>query len=382
MRIAVVGAGIGGLCAAIGLQRAGARVSVFERAGEVRSGGSGLSIFGNGSRALDYLGLGEQFRQIATTGPEGLRTGQRRPDGTWLVTLPDGTADGARIVDRAALHRMLVSEAADVDIRTGAPVAAVSDGVVRVEQAAGAYNDRFDLVVAADGLRSGIRSTWPDDPGIRYAGYAAWRGITSEPFDLVEAGETWGVGERFGIAPLADGRVYWFAVATMPRDITFADERAEVLRRFGDWHAPVRALVEATDDDAVTRLPIEELAAPLPSFRRGSTVLLGDAAHAMTPNLGQGGGQSMEDAATLAAVLHHIADAPAAASLGVALDRYDALRRPRSQRIARQSRLLGEAAQRGGPGLARARDAVFRVTPAWAVARQARAVQAWQPPAV
>lgn len=384
MRVGIIGAGIGGLCAAIGLQRAGARVEVFERAAAPRVAGSGLSVFGNGIAALDAIGVGDRFRAATDGAATMLRAGQRRPDGAWLVTIPPEGVTSLRIVHRADLHELLLSALQPGTVRWATSVDAVSDDAVltlgdgRVERF-----ERFDLVVAADGIRSAVRSSWPGDPGIRYSGYSTWRGITARPVDLGgAAGETWGDGLRFGLAPLPDGRVYWFAVASMPADAVIADEFAEVVRLFGSWHDPIPELLAATDPVGVFRLPIEDLAGPAPTFRRGRVVLLGDAAHAMTPDLGQGGGQAMEDAATLAALLAPLAavDAPDGARVDAALARYDVERRRRTQPIARRARLLGAVAHGRGPVRVALRDAVLRMTPGSALARQARTIQSWQPP--
>ncbi|MCK1802272.1 FAD-dependent monooxygenase [Brevibacterium sp. R8603A2] len=404
MRIGIVGAGIGGLCAAIGLQRAGAQVTVFEQAPVLRAGGSGLSVFANGLRALDVIGVGDAFRQATSAEVRELRGGQRRPDGAWLARIPTEAVAELRVIDRAVLHDLLLDHLAPGTVRSGYRIVrADPDGSVVVDPGrepeadgapapgqdaeagpSGTSDESFDLVVAADGLRSTVRRSWPGDPGIRYAGYSAWRGITDRPVDLYgEAGETWGIRQRFGLAPLSDGRVYWFAVATMAQDVRIEDEMAAVRATFGHWHAPIPALLEATPADRVHRLPINELAGPLPSYVRGRTVLLGDAAHAMTPNLGQGGGQAMEDAAVLTVALGGLArdDAPDPVQVGSALARYDALRRPRSQRIARMSRLVGQMGHVRGAAVSRVRDQVLRLTPERALVRQIRQVQGWEPPA-
>ncbi|HWR84358.1 MAG TPA: FAD-dependent monooxygenase [Rhodoglobus sp.] len=372
MRVGIIGAGIGGLCTAVGMQVAGHEVVVFEKAEELRPVGSGLSVFANGLRALDSLGLGEAFRSITSTRAGALRAGQRRPDGRWLATIPADAVRELRIVHRADLHRILVDALAPGTIRLGTEVRP-PDALGRLTTASG--SERFDLVVAADGIRSRVRASWPGDPGIRYSGYSTWRGITDGPVDLLgAAGETWGRGLRFGLAPLVDDRVYWFAVASMPADSTIDDEFAAVVERFGGWHDPIPAIIAATSPDTVFRLDINDLAGPLPTFRRDNCVLLGDAAHAMTPDLGQGGGQAMEDAATLVALVRTEPD------LDAALERYDRLRRARTQPIARRARMLGSVAQSSGRLSAALRDAVFRMTPAGATAREVRSVQEWDPP--
>jgi 2-polyprenyl-6-methoxyphenol hydroxylase-like FAD-dependent oxidoreductase len=388
MRVAIVGAGIGGLCTAIGLQRAGAAVEVFERAPQLKPAGSGLSVFPNGITALDALGVGAPFRDIVASDAALLDAGQRRPDGTWLARLPRDAVSGLRVVHRADLHDMLVTALRPGTVRLGTTVSGIRDDGATVESAAAdgaSRSESFDVVVAADGINSAIRRSWPGDPGVRYSGYSSWRGVTSRPVDLRgAAGETWGRGLRFGMAPLRDGRVYWFAVATMPADAPIADEFTRVRELFGSWHEPIPALLDATDPAVIFRLPINDLARPLPSFRRGSCVLLGDAAHAMTPDLGQGANQAMEDAATLAALLHPFAPqtAPPAGRVEAALDAYDRLRRGRTQPIARRARALGALAHVPSRTGVLVRNAVMRLTPPAALGRQARAVQTWAPPSI
>jgi 2-polyprenyl-6-methoxyphenol hydroxylase-like FAD-dependent oxidoreductase len=356
-RVKVVGAGIGGLVTAIGLQRRGVEVTVFERADAPLHVGSGLSLFGNAFTALDAVGAGAAVRALG--GPQAaFQAGQRRPDGRWLATIPADAVRELRVVHRADLHRVLADQLAPGTIRWGAPATAEPGD--------------FDVVVAADGLRSQIRSSWPDDPGVRYSGYSTWRGVTARPVDLRgAAGETLGRGDRFGVAPLPDGRVYWFGVSTMPQDATFADEVAEVRRRFAGWHEPIAEIIDATEPAAVFRTGIHELAGPLRTFRRGRVVLLGDAAHAMTPNLGQGANQAIEDAATLVTLLTGRAD------IDAALSEYDTLRRARTQPIAARARLLGRVMQSRSP----LRDLLLRLTPASALAGQIRKIQQWRPPA-
>lgn len=324
---------------------------------------------------------------IAALDAARLDAGQRRPDGSWLARLPHNAVSGLRVVHRAELHQMLVSAIEPGTLRLGTTVSAIRQNGTIVEffGAKGTGDSAtFDIVVAADGINSLIRRSWPGDPGLRYSGYSSWRGVTSRPVDLQgAAGETWGRGLRFGMAPLRDGRVYWFAVASMLAGETVMDEYAQVRELFGRWHAPIPTLLDATDPSVVFRLPIRDLAGPLPSFRRDRCVLLGDAAHAMTPDLGQGANQAMEDAATLSALLQPFArqSRPAADLVDSALAMYDRVRRARTQPIARRAHALGAMAHvrsRAGVVL---RDALLRLTPPSVLGRQAMSLQAWSPPA-
>lgn len=398
MRIAIAGAGIGGLSTAVGLQRLGAEVTVVERAAQVRSGGSGLSLFANGLAALDALGLRSRFDTITDPTVARFTAGQRTPDGRWIARVPAASLDELRIVDRADLHRILLSSLDEGTVRTSAEVASArADGSLVLAPAAertgtaaeedtaaeAAPAERFDLVIGADGVHSRVREAVAGVVPIRYSGYSAWRGLTSAPFDLdEEAGESVGHGRRFGIAPLADGRVYWFAVANMPEDAVFASEKAAVEQLFSGWHTPIGDLVAATEAQAIRRTPIVDLGRRLPSYHRGRVVLIGDAAHAMTPNLGQGGGQALEDAATLTALLSPLADQarPDDARLARALERYDRLRRRRSQSIAAKSRIIGTVFQLESRPLVAARNALVGLLPGRVMAAQALSVQKWEPP--
>jgi len=130
-----------------------------------------------------------------------------------------------------------------------------------------------DLVVGADGLRSVVRSSvWPDAPAPQYAGYTSWRMITP-PVRVGESCESWGRGERFGYARLPDGRVYCYAAANAPEGGS-GDGLAGLRRRFGGWHDPIPALLEAADPDAVLHHDLYELP-PLEAYASGRVALVG-----------------------------------------------------------------------------------------------------------
>ncbi len=371
-RAVVVGGGIGGLAAGIALGRTGWDVTVLERDDTPGEIGAGISLWPNALAALDALDV---WPDIATAATMQLG-GARRPDGRWLISVDgDDPPFTVLLVHRAQLHQKLMDALPDGSMLAGAAVRAVTpDGQVSYDHEGQSVDVSADLVVAADGLRSGIRREWwPEYAGERYAGFTAWRGVTDEPFPLDAGSETWGRGSVFGATILLDGRVYWFATANLPEDTRFDDEHAEVLRRFADWHEPLTDVVRATAPSAVLRHDIFTLTTPLPELRRGRIVLLGDAAHAMTPNLGQGACQALEDAVTLGAVA-------GSGDVDDALAAYDTERRPRTQRLVTMSERAGRMAQAKSPALAGMRNLLARVVPVGVASRPIAKTVAWRPP--
>ena len=229
MQVTVVGAGVGGLAVAVGLQRGGHDVTVLERSPDLSALGAGISLFANGLTALRVLGLEDEVRAVAAPVGTGISTGQRQPSGRWLVRVPAGMVDDLAVVHRPDLQWVLLGALPEGVVRTGVEV--TGGGTPRDRRRRPqAARTAADLVVGADGLRSAVRGTFARGAGPRYAGYTAWRGVTAVRVDgLGGAGETWGHGERFGYVPLRGGRVYWFAVASLPGGALFADEHAEVV---------------------------------------------------------------------------------------------------------------------------------------------------------
>ncbi|WP_063064744.1 FAD-dependent monooxygenase [Nocardia violaceofusca] len=376
LRVIVVGGGIGGMAAAIALHRRGHDVEVWERAAAVGEVGSGLTLWPNGLRALDAIGVGAEVRSRAMADTEG---GIRDRSGRWLTR-----TDTEKVADRygpvVAVHRadlfdILRTALGEDRLRLGVTVTGVDieDPAVQVLHSGGA--ETADLVIGADGLRSVVRTAvCPHARPPRYAGYTAWRMITEPQPDLRQGGQIWGSGEIFGIVPLADHRVYMFGAVNAAEGERAPDgEFAAVRRRFGAWPDPVPPLLDAVSPDSVMRHDIYHLP-DLPTFVRGRVALLGDAAHAMTPNMGQGANLALEDAVTLAALLDN-------GEIDDALRRYDALRRPRTRALAHRSRRIGTVAQWSWTPAVRARDTALRLMPGWAMPRAFARALDWTPPA-
>lgn len=363
----VAGAGIGGLAAAVALHHRGWDVTVCERAPGPSAIGAGIVLAPNALRAFDAIGF-DAARATGHATPAAMDL--RRPGGRRL-SRADGAALTARYgrpplaVHRAALAAALAAELPEAALLYGTAVTAVdgADGRPVVHTPAGALT--ADVVIAADGIHSPIRRQYfPAHPGLHHSGETAWRTVLPAGGPPVRAAaETWGRGERFGVVPLADGRVYVYATAVVPEGYRPADVRTELLGRYGTWHDPIPALLERIDPAAVLQHDLYDLAAPLPRFHHGRLAWLGDAAHAMTPNLGQGGCQAVEDAAVLAHLLDG-ADVPAA------LAAYSAARCARTDALRIRSRRAGRIAALTHPLAVAARDLAVRATPA-PVARRA-----------
>jgi 2-polyprenyl-6-methoxyphenol hydroxylase-like FAD-dependent oxidoreductase len=401
----VVGGGIGGLTAAAVLTARGWRVEVLDAgSGET---GSGISLWPNALRALDTVDLGEAIRGLGRLETEG---GIRDQNGRWLIQ--PGLAEVERhygplvVLHRADLMTTLNAALPAGTVRMGVRVHGIGIGraAVSVEHSAG--QSVADLVIGADGVHSTIRRLlWPTAGPPRHAGYTAWRMIISPARPLAGGGESWGAGERFGIVPLRDGRIYCYATANTPAG-QHADgsELDELRRRFGGWHDPIPELLDQARHDAVLRNDILEAPVLGCYASSGRVVLLGDAAHAMTPDLGQGACQAMEDAVVLGEVLDGASTRDGATLDGATLDgatldgatldgatldeptgvaaalaRYDELRRPRTQSIARRSRRIGLVAQwSSGPAVA-ARRLMLRMTPGRTFVNGLRPVLDWSP---
>jgi len=388
-RVVVVGGGIGGLTAAVGLRRRGWDVTVLERAPEIRPVGAGLVLTANGLAGLDAVGVGGPVRAAGYAGAPG---GTRDASGRWLARLDADAATrllgtAALGIHRAALHRVLLDALPPSTVVTGAEVLDVSAGArPRVTYRRDGREHTLDarVVVGADGIRSAVRRTrWPEAPPPVYSGSTAWRGVTAEPW----SGErttavTWGRGEEFGTMPLGGGHVYWWAAVTAPAGwrAPGGDEMAAVRARFAGWHDPIAGVLAATDPDAVVRTDLDHLATPLATFVRGPVALVGDAAHAMTPNLGQGACQSIEDAVVLAAVLGRTEEDDDVAS---ALAAYDRERRPRAQAVARAAALMGRFGQGlSHPVAVAARNGVMRLVPPAVGLRSMSRWARWDAPVV
>ncbi len=342
-RVLVVGAGIGGLTLGLALRRANLDTQIFERAGAIRDlqVGHGLSLWPNGTRILASVGALEGVERVAAPIE---RMEFRDIRGRRIVDHPAGAVTrqlGAPTLGlrRSELHRSLFDVIGEDAVEFDAECVGVDqaeDGVTA--RFADGRAERGDVLVAADGARSTIRALLVGD-GPTPTGNAEMHGTVPTPADVPSGvyRQVWAPGAKFGFYPVRDATCWYCTVKAA--DPWFVDEagRKEAIRaRLATYPAPTLSLVDADSEHPITRAVIvtHDLSKP---WVHGRVALLGDAAHAMAPHLGQGAGQAIEDAAVLADCLGASRDVTAA------LRGYEQRRKDHVRGIARQSRILGKA---------------------------------------
>lgn len=341
LHVVIVGAGMGGLTAALALRQAGYGVELYDRASVLAPAGAGVSLWSNGVKVLNRLGLGRAIRAIG--GPMHHMCYLSKSGGvlTQFSLEPLVSAVGQRPypVARTDLQGMLLDAVGAEHVRLGSSCVGIEQSV-SLATAIFADGRRVsgDLVVGADGTHSVIRTfVLGERVERRYMGYVNFNGLVQASADL-GPGSTWvtyvGDHKRASLMPVGGGRFYFFfdvpmARGTAPVAANVADELAH---HFEGWAAPVQTLIQRLDPARVTRAEMFDIE-PLAALVRGRVALLGDAAHSTAPDLGQGGCQAMEDAWVLANVL-------LTNDIGVedALRRYESARRARTADIILRAR--------------------------------------------
>jgi salicylate hydroxylase len=339
--IAIIGGGLGGLTAALSLLRAGFDVHVYERATTLREVGAGIQVSPNASRVLHRLGLGDE---LAKMGVRPLAWHQRRwQDGRTLLRTPQAGAMEAAFgfphyqTHRADLLNALLRAIPAERVHPGHRLTSLADHGDRVEAAFdNGARVKADVLVGADGIHSAVRGILfgPHEP--RFTGCACYRGLVPADrlrhLNLEVTAQVWmGPGKHFVHYYVRDRQLVNF-VAIIEQPIwtgeswTDAGNVADALALYDGWHSQVLEIMSAVDETFIwavfERTPMEH-------WSVGRVTLLGDACHAMVPFMAQGAAQAMEDGATLAGCLAESGgrDIPAA------LQRYEAIRLPRTSRV-------------------------------------------------
>ncbi|ENX22963.1 hypothetical protein F892_02206 [Acinetobacter vivianii] len=312
MNIAIVGAGMGGLTAGIALKKFGHQVTIYEQAAEILPVGAAISLWSNGVKCLNYLGLTDQIQALggqmeSLAYVDGLS--QQTMTQFSLSPLYKEVGQRAYPVARADLQHLLMQQFGLEDIKLGMKMTAIE---THQDEVTIHFQDdsqiKADLLIGADGTHSLTRQfVLGYQAERRYAGYVNWNGLV-EIDETIAPAMQWttyiGEGKRVSLMPVAENRFYFFF--DVPLDAGLTNDRAyykqELKAHFKGWCEPVQKLIDRLDAHKTNRVEIHDIE-PFMDFYKGRVVLLGDAAHSTTPDIGQGGCQAMEDAIYLARAL-------------------------------------------------------------------------------
>ncbi len=371
-KFAIIGGGIGGLTLAIAMQRKGLDVIVYENALHIKPLGAGLGLAANAMKAFNAIGIGDQ---IMAAGKK-LKSLEIKNQKGKVLSRADSEKMVARLgvtnnftIHRADLHEVLLRNIKPGTLQLGKGCIDVMQSVEGVTMVfTDGITAHADYVIACDGINSRIRYKFLPDSTPRYSGYTCWRAVIDnvpDHFDFESTSETWGTDGRFGIAPLTNNRVYWFACVNASQNdkIKSAYAVEDLVHHFKNYHPAVTQLIKLTRNDQLIWSDIIDLK-PLKQFAFGKVVLIGDAAHATTPNMGQGACMAIEDAIILANLLEQSTDAEDTFKI------FEKRRIARTTKIVEGSWRVGQLAQMDNAALVLLRNVALRLTPSIVAEKQ------------
>lgn len=360
VEFAILGGGIAGLSTAVGLEKLGIAPVVFEAAPAFKPLGAGLVLAANAIKAYEYLGIHQQvmkaghamehFEILRHSGSTIMSTAAEKQNGRWP----------GHSLHRADLHNVLLEQLQQTELHFG-------KRSIRVETYEQGKRIHFDdgshvsakYTIVAEGIHSELRKQMLPQSKERYAGYTCWRGVANGMAPNKDfATETWGPAGRFGIVPLTRNRVYWFAVKNAAQKSQTMKNygKEDLLKNYEGYHSEVQATIASTRPEDIFWNDIEDIA-PISEYAFGALLLLGDAAHATTPNMGQGACMAIEDAAMLS---HCLSTEP---SVTKAFTMFEKRRLKRARGIVNQSWQLGKIAQWENRWACALRNTMFRSVP-------------------
>ena len=337
-KITIIGAGIGGLTTAIALQKEGFEVEIYEQASEMKALGAGILLANNALQVFDKIGIGQE---LLKRGHRVSKLHIAKPDlmpmnTTNLLAFEQQYGVNNITIHRGDLQKVLLQNLGNATLH-------LNKRLQSLELLGNEVNLRFDdetqiaaeIVILADGMRSVGRKALFGEVGMRKPKHVCWRGVAKYKLPnemLHEFKELWGDGCRFGFSQINETDVYWTAKSKFDGALEKASTKM-LLNHYESFHPIVQTLIANTEETQIHTAELMDLK-PLKKWCKGRVCLLGDAAHAMTPNMGQGASQSIEDALILAKCLKKY-------PIESAFEKYEAIRKQKVRKIVRTSWLLG-----------------------------------------
>ncbi len=360
MKVDIIGAGIGGLTTAIALSQRGIESRVFEQSGEIKPVGAGIILANNAMQVFDKLGLrqaieanGNRISSLNITDPF-----LKQLSSVDLKFFEDKYQVKNIAIHRGKLQQLLAAQLHSDQLH-------LNKELIGLEASGTSYDLQFSdgstkssgLLLGADGIHSVIRKKLFTENKIRNTHQVCWRGLTDHVLPdqyQHELNEAWGKGDRFGFVQIAPGKVYWYALKTFKQNMEeYTINQLEDY--FRSYHEVIQTIIQKTPKESIHTAVISDLH-PIRKWYRENVCLLGDAAHATTPNMGQGACQAIEDAYVIAACLEKY-------DLPQAFKEYQRLRMAKAHQVVKTSWMIGKMAHWKNPLARQLRTTLMKATP-------------------
>jgi len=346
--ISIIGGGIGGLVTALSFDKLNISYKLYERAKQLKAVGAGIWLSPNALQVFEWINpyLLKEVQDAGNTFNRVLVA-----DHT-LKPISDSNQDFVQekfgfttmAIHRGKLQQILYKYVQQENIelnRSFKEYSQNSDKSLKVNFTDGSFINT-DSIIGADGINSMIRKQLFPNSKLRYSGQTCWRGISDYNIEseLESVGFTlWGKKLQFGVSKISEGKVYWFAVKLSEPNLTDHKEslKNDLINMFSDFHPLVNNLVENTVNEKIFRGDLSDLEL-LNKWNSENICLIGDAAHSMTPDLGQGGAQAIEDAYYLSNFIYK------SSSLEKAYNKFYRYRKPKVEKLVKQSRFTSKIA--------------------------------------
>jgi 2-polyprenyl-6-methoxyphenol hydroxylase-like FAD-dependent oxidoreductase len=360
--ITILGGGIAGLTTAIALKNVGIETMVFEAAPEIKAVGAGLGLGGNAIKALKILGIDKEVMSAGRF----LQSFTLYDEDGQIITKTDSVSVSKKYgldnftIHRADFHALLFSKINPDCIQTNKRLQRIEqneNSIILYFKDGTFYETNY--LIAAEGINSIVRSHLLPQSKPRYSGYTCWRGVIDNTnLQLNECSETWGTNGRFGIVPLNKNKIYWFAcVNALNNDPVVKNfTTQDLLHQFEGYHHPIPAIIKETKNESLIWSDVNDIK-PIDQYAFKNILLIGDAAHATTPNLGQGACQAIEDAVVLAEQIK------GCSNIETAFKQFEQKRLKRTHWIVNTSLSVGKVAQLENKFLTSVRNFIFKHLP-------------------